>query len=273
MISSNAAKDMTEDWNARAYRRFEAERSRPAADLLARVPPGPRARVTDLGCGPGNSTQLLAERYPDAKVLGLDTSPDMLVAAKSRLPWLNFIQGDVADWCGGPVDLAFSNAVLHWVPDHIGVIARLARQLAPSGCLAVQMPDNQEERTHVLMREVADEPRFRAKLASAAGARETIGAFADYDAALSPLCDEIDIWRTVYVHRLEGPDAIVSWVESAGLRPFLAPLADDERAAYLARYRAAIADAYPPRPGGGVLLPFPRLFIVASRRAEPGQGD
>jgi trans-aconitate 2-methyltransferase len=152
-------------------------------------------------------------------------------------------------------------------------MARLAQQLAPLGCLAVQMPDNENEPTHALMREIAAEPRFRDKLAHAADAREAIGSFADYDAALSPFCDEIDIWRTVYVHRLGGPDAIVAWVEGAGLRPFLAPLAAEERAAFLARYRAAIAGAYPPRAGGGVLLPFPRLFVVASRRAEARQGD
>jgi trans-aconitate 2-methyltransferase len=189
------------------------------------------------------------------------------------LPRLNFTQGDLADWRGGPADLIFANAVLHWVPDHITVMARLAGELAPLGCLAVQMPDNEDEPTHVLMREIAAEPRFRDKLAGAAGARETIGSFADYDAALSPLCDEIDVWRTVYVHRLAGPEAIVAWVEGAGLRPLVAPLGPAERAAFLARYRAAIADAYPPRAGGGVLLEFPRLFVVASRRAEALEGD
>lgn len=262
-----------DDWNARAYRRFEAERSRPAAELLARVPRGARRRIVDLGCGPGNSTQLLAERHPESEVVGLDSSPDMLASARARLPRLTFAQGDVAQWRGGPADLIFANAVLHWVPDHIAVMARLARQLAPLGCLAVQMPDNEAEPTHVLMREVAAEPRFREKLARSAGAREAIGSFADYDAALAPFCDDVDIWRTVYVHRLEGADAIVAWVESAGLRPFLTPLAAEERAAFLARYRAAIGYAYPPRARGGVLLPFPRLFIVASRRAETLEGD
>jgi trans-aconitate 2-methyltransferase len=262
-----------DDWNARAYRRFEAERSRAAADLLARVPSGARRRIVDLGCGPGNSTQLLAERCPEGEIVGLDASPDMLASARARLPRLTFTQGDLADWRGGPADLIFANAVLHWVPDHIAVMARLARELAPLGCLAVQMPDNENEPTHVLMREIAAEPRFRDNLAQAGRAREAIGAFADYDAALSPLCGEIDIWRTVYVHRLEGPDAIVAWVESAGLRPFVAPLGAQERAAFLARYRDAIAGAYPPRAGGGVLLPFPRLFIVAARRARALEGD
>jgi trans-aconitate 2-methyltransferase len=271
--SSGIIGEMTDDWNAKAYRRFESERSRPAVDLLARVPPRARRVIVDLGCGPGNSTQLLADRYPESEIVGLDSSPDMLASARARLPRLNFTQGDVADWRGGPADLIFANAVLHWVPDHVAVMARLARELAPLGCLAVQMPDNEDEPTHVLMREIAAEPRFRDKLAGAAGVRETIRSFSDYDAALSPLCDEIDVWRTVYVHRLAGPEAIVAWVEGAGLRPFLAPLGPEERAAFLARYRAAIAGAYRPRAGGGVLLPFPRLFVVASRRAEALERD
>ena len=260
------------DWSAAAYRRFEAERTRPAADLLARVPRRPRQRVFDLGCGPGNSTQLLAERCPEAAITGLDTSPDMLTAARQRLPRATFLQGDLASWRGGPADLLFANAVLHWVPQHIAVMAKLAGQLAAGGCLAVQMPDNENEPTHVLMREIAARPEFRDKLARAAQAREAIGAFAAYDDALSPICEEIDIWRTVYLHQLEGPDAIVAWIQSAGLRPFLAPLDDAERAGFLALYRAGIARAYPTRPRGGVLLPFPRLFVVASRGDAPS-GD
>ncbi len=267
-VSPGAAKD----WNAGAYRRFESERTRPAADLLARVPEGRRRRIFDLGCGPGNSTQLLVERYAEAAVVGLDASPDMLASARKRLPQATFVQGDLAAWRGGPADLIFANAVLHWVPGHIGVMAELARPLAPFGCLAVQMPDNENEPTHVLMREIAARPQFRDKLAQAADARETIGAFADYDGALSPICKAIDIWRTVYVHRLDGPDAIVAWVESAGLRPYLAPLDAEERTDFLALYRAEIARAYPRRPHGGVLLPFPRLFVVASRGEAPG-GD
>jgi trans-aconitate 2-methyltransferase len=219
--------ESTADWRPDAYRRFEAERTRPAADLLARVPPDARRRIADLGCGPGNSTALLAERHPQAAIVGLDSSPDMLAAARTRLPRVDFRQGDIAEWSDPSADLVFANAALHWVPDHIGVMRRLAAELP---------------------------------------ARERIGAFADYDDALSASCDEIDIWRTTYVHRLAGPDAVVAWVESAGLRPFLNPLDGDERADFLARYRAGIARAYPPRAGGGALLPFPRLFIVATRR-------
>ena len=254
------------DWRADAYRRFEAERTRPAADLLARVPPDARRSIVDLGCGPGNSTALLAERHPKAAIVGLDSSPNMLAAARARLPRADFRQGDIAEWSDPSAELVFANAALQWVPDHIGVMRRLAAELPARGCLAVQMPDNEDEPSHALMREIAATARFRDKLADAAAARERIGGFAEYDDALSASCEEVDVWRTTYVHRLAGPDAIVAWLESTGLRPFLNPLDADERADFLALYRAAIAGAYPSRAGGGALLPFPRLFIVATRR-------
>jgi trans-aconitate 2-methyltransferase len=254
------------DWRADAYRRFEAERTRPAADLLARVPPDARRSIVDLGCGPGNSTALLAERHPKAAIVGLDSSPNMLAAARARLPRADFRQGDIAEWSDPSAELVFANAALQWVPDHIGVMRRLAAELPARGCLAVQMPDNEDEPSHALMREIAATARFRDKLADAAAARERIGGFAEYDDALSASCEEVDVWRTTYVHRLAGPDAIVAWLESTGLRPFLNPLDADERADFLALYRAAIARAYPSRAGGGALLPFPRLFIVATRR-------
>jgi len=261
--SSNAGP--AADWRPEAYRRFEAERTRPAADLLARVPSGARRRIVDLGCGPANSTALLAERYPKASIVGLDSSPGMLAAARARLPAGDFRQGDIAEWSDPSADLVFANAALQWVPGHIGVMRRLAAALPAQGCLAVQVPDNEDEPSHALMREIAATARFGDKLAGAAAGREPIGSFADYDDALSTSCDEIDIWRTTYVHRLAGPDAIVAWLESTGLRPFLNPLDADQRDDFLALYRAAIARTYPARPGGGVLLPFPRLFIVATR--------
>jgi trans-aconitate 2-methyltransferase len=253
------------DWNAERYRAFESERNRPAADLLAQTGPQPRARIVDLGCGPGNSTELLAQRYPGADILGLDTSDDMLAAARRRLPERRFERGDVTLWRGGPVDLIFANAVLQWVPDHIRLMARLMGELSPGGCLAVQMPDNADEPTHRLMYEVSRESPFREKLAEAGAARQEIGAFSDYAAALDPLSAGIAMWRTVYAHRLADHAAIVAMFESTGLRPYLAPLDSGERQLFLDRYRARVAEAYPLLAGGGVLLPFPRIFIVALR--------
>jgi trans-aconitate 2-methyltransferase len=252
------------NWNPLAYGRFDAERNRPSIDLLARVPQGPRRRIVDLGCGAGLSTQALADRYPDSDLVGVDTSTQMLAAARARLPDVRFLEGDAANW-KGRADLVFANALFHWVPDHIGVMTRMVVDLEPGGCLAAQMPDNEDESTHVLMRMIGAALPFRAKLAGASAAREKIGALGDYDAALSPFCDLVDIWRTVYLHRLDGPAAIVAWVAGAGLRPHLAPLAADEREEYLSRYLEAITAAYPRQAWGGVLMPFPRLFVVVRR--------
>jgi len=254
------------DWSAAQYLRFEAERKRPAADLLAHVPDRPTNRIADLGCGPGNSTELLHRRFPQATIVGVDTSDDMLLKARARLPSVTFEKADIARWrADTPLDLVFANAVMQWIPDHIAVMARLIGELAPGGRLAAQMPDNLDQPSHVLMRKVAARAPFNVKLAGAAAAREEIGAFDDYYAALAPLCAELDVWRTTYVHALSGPDAIVDWVAGTGLRPFLAPLAAEEKSAYLAQYRDEIAAAYPPLGDGHVLLPFPRLFVVATR--------
>jgi trans-aconitate 2-methyltransferase len=254
-----------EEWNAARYLQFEEERTRPARDLLARIPSGIHRRIVDLGCGPGNSTELLARRFSDAEVVGLDNSDTMLAQARARLPDVRFEKGDVARWRSeAPLDVIFANAVLQWVPGHIALMAGLIAQLTPGGSLAVQMPDNLDEPSHTLMQKVAALPAFRGKLGGAAGARETIGAFADYYVALAPQAT-LDVWRTTYVNALPGPEAIVDWVSTTGLRPYLGPLDSDEKKSFLAGYREEIAAAYPPLPDGRVLLPFPRLFIVATR--------
>ena len=238
-------------WDPKLYAQFEAQRQRPSEDLLARIPRGPRARVVDLGCGSGISTQALRHKYPLARLSGIDNSQDMLKAARQRLPDVAFEHADVVHWADGPADLLFANALFQWAPNHIEVMARLIGQLTPGGCLAAQMPDNVDEPSHALMREVAAREPFRGKLARVGETRSRIGAFADYDAALAPLCETVDIWRTTYVHRLESPDAIVAWVEGAGLRPFLSPLSPEERAHFLALYRDEIAKAYHRRGWGG----------------------
>ncbi|HLJ71516.1 MAG TPA: trans-aconitate 2-methyltransferase [Roseiarcus sp.] len=255
------------DWDSRQYLQFEAERTRPAADLLAQVK-GSARRVVDLGCGPGNSTEILAARFPDAEALGLDNSDDMLAKARARLPKIKFDKADISTWrpASAP-DVIFANAVMQWTPRHIELMARLLDCLAPSGRLAVQMPDNLAEPTHALMRETAALAPFAVKLAHAAASRERIGTFEEYYAALSPRAARLDMWRTTYAHILEGAPAIVEWVKGTGLRPFLDPLTPEEKRDFLARYGAAIAEAYPSLPDGRALLRFPRLFIVAAKSA------
>ncbi|WP_188584171.1 trans-aconitate 2-methyltransferase [Azorhizobium oxalatiphilum] len=254
------------DWNARLYLSFEDQRTRPARDLVAQIPLDAARRVVDLGCGPGNSTELLAARYPEAEVIGIDTSPDMLATARRRLPHTTFIEADVATYSlPQPADIILANAVLQWVPDHQALFPRLLGQLSEGGVLAVQMPDNLNEPTHAGMRKVASEGPWAAKLAEATTARTVLPPASQYYDLLAPLATRVDIWRTTYHHPLESPTAVVEWMKGTGLRPFLDPLDKDEQAAFLAAYEAQIAQDYPPRTDGKVLLAFPRLFIIAGR--------
>lgn len=250
-------------WNDKQYLRFEDERTRPAADLLARVPVDTAARVVDLGCGPGNSTALLRARWPEARLTGVDHSPEMLARARQDFPDLEWVAGDAATFrSDGPVDVCFANAVLHWVPDHAALLPALIAQLRPGGALAVQMPDNANEPSHRLMRELGGPWLARTR---AVGGRTQVENVAWYYDVLASAASHVDIWRTTYEHVMPDATAIVEWVKGSGLRPYLDALASDESAAYLAKYTTAIAAAYPERPDGKRLFSFPRLFMVAVR--------
>lgn len=258
---------LKEDWSASTYLRFEDERTRPAADLLAHVPFNAPRRVVDLGCGPGNSTELLTKRFPEADVLGLDSSPDMLAAARKRLPDVAFEEADLASWSPAqPVDLIFANAVLQWLPGHETLFPRLLKLLTSDGALAVQMPDNLDEPSHATMREVARDGEWAERLAGAAASRERLLSAEGYYDLLAPHAVAVDIWRTTYLHPLGGVGAIADWLRSTGLRPFLDPLSEEERETFVSRYVERVGAFYPERARGKVLLRFPRLFIVATRR-------
>ena len=254
-------------WSAAQYVNFEAERTRPVRDLLAAVPNTDVRRAVDLGCGPGNSTEVLAARFPGAAISGLDNSPDMIAAARKRMPDTPFDLVDVQAWAPAEAyDVILSNAVLQWVPNHETLMPALLSRLTQGGSLAVQMPDNLEEPAHRLMREVAAQPRFQEKLAGAAGSRAPRRGADWYYRLLKPHAGRVDVWLTIYHHVLPGgADAVIEWFKGSGLRPFLAPLDAAETEAYLADYRTGIAAAYPTLPDGTVLLPFPRLFMVATR--------
>ena len=257
------------DWNPDLYRRFEAERTRPARDLLAAVPLAEATSLYDLGCGPGNSTELLVVRFPRARVVGTDNSQAMLESARKRLPQCRFDLSDIAVWkpdAPAP-DLIYSNATLQWLPDHERLFPRLFSELAPGGVLAAQMPDNLDEPSHRLMRETAAEGPWSARLGGASAARTEILPLSSYYDLLARHAAQVDVWRTVYHHAMETPGAIVEWLRSTGLKPFLDPLPAAEQAAFLAQYEARIAQAYPDRADGRRLLAFPRVFIVARRQS------
>lgn len=254
-------------WSARQYLKFEDERTRPARDLLQAVPSNEVRFAADLGCGPGNSTELIAVRFPAASILGVDNAPDMIRAAKERLPGVRFELSALQEWSEpGPWDSIFANAALQWVSGHEELLPRLAGLLAPGGSLAIQMPDNLAEPSHVAMVTVAETAPFASKLALANQARTAIAQADWYYALLKPFCTRVDIWKTVYYHPLPGGlDAIVDWLKGTGLTPFLRPLSEAEKTAFIAAYRAELAKAYTPMAGGTAILPFPRLFIVATR--------
>jgi trans-aconitate 2-methyltransferase len=254
-------------WSAKQYVAFEDERTRPVRDLLAALPSIDAHSVIDLGCGPGNSTEVLAACYPQASISGIDSSSDMIEAARRRLPHLSFAVEDLQAWKdAGPFDVILANAVLQWVAHHESLLPRLVKRLAPGGALAVQMPDNLDEPAHRLMREIANDGPWAAKIVASAAARAPCLSAAWYYELLRPLCSKVDLWRTTYYHFLRGgAEAVVEWFKGTGLRPFLGPLNAAERAAFLERYTAAIAKAYPQAADGSVLLPFPRLFLTAIR--------
>ncbi len=259
------------EWNPALYRRYEDERTRPAAELLARVPLATAARVVDLGCGPGNSTELLVRRFPQAQVTGTDNSEAMLVSARERLPQARFELSDIATWApdaeAGAPDLIYANAALQWVPDHEALIPRLFAALAPGGVLAVQMPDNRAEPTHRLMRELAAEAPWKEPIGDYTRLRTELLDIGGYYDLLAPLAAEVDVWHTIYQHRMDSAAAIVEWVRATGLRPFIDPLSPELRASYLAEYERRVDAAYPARTDGKRLLAFPRMFIVARKAA------
>jgi trans-aconitate 2-methyltransferase len=254
------------DWNSVLYMKFENERTRAARDLLAQIPEFEPERIFDLGCGPGNGTQLLTTTFPRATIVGLDLSDNMLAVARARVTTARFIKQNIETWQPiDKVDLIFANAALHFVPNHHELMLRLVSFLREGGWLAVQMPNNIQELSHALMRMVAADGPWAGRLVPIAKTRAVIGALDSYYQLLVPNCSKIDLWQTIYVHPLDGPDDIVEWFEGSGLRPFLEVLSPCEREAFLSRYRAELSAAYPRQPNGKVLLRYPRLFFVVQK--------
>ncbi|WP_313296536.1 trans-aconitate 2-methyltransferase [Diaphorobacter sp.] len=257
-----------QDWNPQLYSRYEDERTRPARELLARVPLTDPSVVVDLGCGPGNSTELLVARYPRARVIGVDNSKAMLDSAQKRLPSVDFVAADIADWVPDVApNLIYANAALQWVSAHEALIPRLFGALGPGGVLAVQMPDNRAEPTHRHMRALADESPYKAAIGDSGAVRTKLLRIQQYYDLLARDAAQVDVWHTVYQHPMDSAASIVEWVRGTGLKPFVDPLTDTLRAQFLASYEQRIDSEYPVRSDGKRLLAFPRMFIVAQRPA------
>ena len=261
-------------WNPAQYLKFGGDRLRPGFELLARIgdlPPGP---IFDLGCGTGDHARAIAARWPDRTVVGLDHSADMLKkAAVSPAPAnLAWQEADISAWrpMAAPA-LIFSNATLHWLPDHATLFARLIRAVAPGGTLAVQMPRNFHEKSHTLIRDLGLEPEFRAKLAPltepGGSLRDDLVAEPDYYyGVLAPLAPGgVDLWQTTYLTALTGDRPVLEWIRGSILRPALDRLDAREKSAFENRLAAALAAAYPRRADGVTLFPFRRVFMVARR--------
>jgi trans-aconitate 2-methyltransferase len=252
-------------WNPQQYERFRDARRRPFFELLARVEhAGPR-EVVDLGCGTGDLTRVLAERWPDAQVLGVDGSEAMVERARAQaLPGrLRFALGDLAAWAPATprsVDVLVTNAALHWVPDHGPLLARLASHLAPGGVLALQVPANFEAPSHRLVEALKAEPRFAPALAGAPRGR--VEPLAWYEARLAELGASVDAWDTTYLQVLPGEDAVLEWLLGTTLRPVLAALGESEGRVFVEALRPRLREAYPPTPRG-TPFPFTRRFAVA----------
>jgi trans-aconitate 2-methyltransferase len=272
-------------WDAALYLRFGGERSRPFFDLLARVGAELPGYVVDMGCGPGNLTALLAERWPTAVVCGVDSSPEMISEARklatsgaprspappgagpvatSHAPGLSFMLDDIRHWEPQSLpDVIISNAVLQWVPGHRELLVRWADQLAPDGWLAFQVPGNFDQPSHVIMREMAASARWRPLLRDVELNRQSADP-AGYAELLARTGCEVDAWETTYVHILHGEDPVLEWYRGSGLRPVLAVLDADQAADFLAEYGRKLRQAYPPS-SFGTLFPFRRVFAVARR--------
>jgi trans-aconitate 2-methyltransferase len=256
-------------WDPGQYARYREERSRPFLELVARIETEAPASVLDIGCGSGELTALLARRWPQAWVRGIDGSAEMIERAP-RDVGVDFALGDAREASAAGVDVLVANAVLQWIPDHTRLLVRWARELSPGGCIAFQVPANFGAPSHVLMRELADSPRWCERLAGVLRGVESVAAPARYLDLLAHEGLRVDAWQTEYQHVLEGRDPVLAWVRGTGLRPVLAVLDEDEAGEFARSYAALLREAYPEREYGTV-FPFRRTFVVA-HRPWPGSG-
>ena len=250
----------TTSWDPTLYLSFDDHRARPFHDLLARVGATTPRHVVDLGCGPGHLTGLLAARWPTARVTALDSSAEMVAAARQR--GIDARHTDVADWSPEPdADVVLTNAVLQWVPTHLQLLARWLAALPAGAWFAMQVPGNFGAPSHVLVRELLDQPRWRGAVTVRGG--DAVAEPAGYAELLATGGADVDAWETTYLHRLTGPDPVLGWISGTALRPVRDALADDDYAEFRGELAPRLRAAYPARPDGSTWFPFRRIFAVA----------
>jgi trans-aconitate 2-methyltransferase len=258
-------------WDANLYLKFADARMRPALDLMGRLDPANGARpghvLYDLGCGAGNIARILAERFSESPVVGIDSSEEMLAKARSQTPdkRITFAKGDLAHFRPDmPPAILYSNAAYQWLPGHIDMFPGLMKLLPSGGQLAIQMPRNHDAPSHALMRKAAEAGPWRDRLAKVGGIARVEDPARYYD-VLKPLSSQLEVWETIYQQVLTGKDPVAQYTSSTGMRPFLEALTEAERPAFYETYAKMVAEAYPARADGITLFPFRRLFIVARR--------
>ena len=252
------------EWDPELYLAFEKGRTQPSIDLVARIDLVAPARVVDVGCGPGNSTAVLARRWPEAEIVGVDSSAAMLDKARASAPEKTWVQADATAGLGdlGTFDVVFSNAVIQWMPDQASLLQGLFGLLRPGGVLAVQVPSTERMPIRTALAEVLARPRWRSRFDGVTSTYPRSASF--YYDVLSPLAAALEMWVTDYLHVMPSHDALVQWYSGSALRPYLEHLTDDaEQAAFLAEYRDLLVPAYLPQRDGNILFPFHRIFFTA----------
>lgn len=255
-----------ESWSPSDYMRFGDERTRPSIDLASRIAVERPASVIDLGCGPGNSTRVLRQRWPEAHVVGLDSSSEMIDAARREEPLEEWLVSGIEDWVpAAPFDVVFSNAALQWLPNHCALVERLFEAVAPGGALAFQIPSATFAAVRELIHAIALDGPWTSRMGGPLG-ELTMEAPSVYYDCLSPRARSIDLWETEYFHVMDSAPAIVDWIASTGLRPFLAALeSEEETRAFVTRLNEMVRETYLPQRDGRVLFPFKRTFLIAYR--------
>ena len=259
-------KTVVADWSAEQYSKFERERTIPALDLVNAIEVSGVQSILDVGCGPGNSTAVLKKRFPDAHIIGVDNSDDMLASAQKKHPDLAFRKVDVPnelDEIGQKFDIVFSNACLQWIPNHTELLRKLMSLVNDGGVLAVQMPSQEKLPLRKLVQDVAASGTWADKISVAR--KSNLLAESEYFDVLSEIASDFSLWETAYFHAMPSHEAIVEWYKSTGLRPYLEQLSDGDKAAFERDVLCAVEKAYSKQKNGEIIFRFPRLFFIAKK--------